>query len=84
MQPNLFPTDVHLRCIDAANNKRRFYVLSVQPTLFGDWVLVREWGRIGRSGRRRHDHYQSAGPAIDALQELARQKCRRGYNALTD
>lgn len=73
MQFDLFPTDLHLRCIDPASNKRRFYVLSVQRTLFGDWVLVRE-GRIGRSGHRRQDHYPSAGPALDALQELARQK----------
>ena len=35
----------------------RYYVLSVQPTLFGDTALVREWGRIGTIGRRRFDLY---------------------------
>lgn len=79
MQFDLFPTDVHMTCVDPPHNKWRFYALSVQPTLFGDWVLVREWGR---SGRRRHDHYQSAGPALDALHELARRKRRRGYQPL--
>ncbi|MEM1364057.1 MAG: WGR domain-containing protein, partial [Pseudomonadota bacterium] len=34
-------------------NKRRFYALSVQRTLFGEWALVREWGRIGVGGRLR-------------------------------
>ena len=43
-QLELFPTDVHLRCIDPASNKRRFYALSVQRTLLGEWALVREWG----------------------------------------
>ncbi len=71
MQFDLVPTELHRTCIDPAHNKWRFYALSVQPTLFGDWVLVREWGRIGRSGRRRHDHYQHAGTALDALHELA-------------
>ncbi len=52
MQLDLFPTDLHLTCIDPEHNKWRFYALSVQPTLFGDWVLVREWGRIGAGGRR--------------------------------
>jgi hypothetical protein len=25
----------------------RFYALAIEPTLFGDMALVREWGRIG-------------------------------------
>ena len=79
VQLDLFPTDLHLRCVDPASNKRRFYALSVQPTLFGEWVLVREWGRIGRGGQLRSDPYPSAGLALDALRELARHKARRGY-----
>ena len=79
MQLDLFPTSLHLRCIDPSKNKRRFYSLSVQRTLFGEWELVREWGRIGRAGRMRHDPYRSAGEALDALRALARTKSRRGY-----
>ena len=33
--------------IDADKNMARFYKLVVQPTLFGEWSLVREWGRMG-------------------------------------
>ena len=29
----------------------RFYAMCLQPTLFGDWALLREWGRIGSTGR---------------------------------
>ena len=79
VQLDLFPTDLHLRCVDPENNKRRFYALSVQRTLFDEWVLVRRWGRIGRGGRWRQDWYPTAGKAIDALSELARHKTRRGY-----
>jgi WGR domain len=25
--------------------------MSLQPTLFGEWALLREWGRIGSAGR---------------------------------
>lgn len=35
VQLDLFPTDLHLRCVDPAN-KRRFYALSVQRTLFNE------------------------------------------------
>ena len=64
---------------DASCNMARFYVLSIEPTLFGDMALVREWGRIGSSGRRRldlHSDMMSAGEALDLW--LAR-KTRRGY-----
>lgn len=79
VQLDLFPTHLHLRCVDLASNKRRFYALSVQRTLFSEWVLVREWGRIGRGGRLRHDVHPSAGKALDALRELAQRKQQRGY-----
>src|SRR5580692_486189 len=38
--------------IDPARNMARYYVLSIEPTLFDDSSLVREWGRIGKPGRR--------------------------------
>lgn len=79
MQLDMFPTTIRLQCIDPAKNKRRFYLMQVQPTLFGEWELVREWGRIGRAGRVRRDGYTSAGLALDALSSLKRQKGRRGY-----
>ena len=28
----------------------RYYRIAVWPTLFGSWVVVREWGRIGFAG----------------------------------
>lgn len=82
VQLDLFPTDLHLRCVDPASNKRRFYALSIQRTLFDEWVLIREWGRIGGGGRLRHDLYPSAGNALDALRELAQRKLQRGYQTV--
>ncbi len=43
VQLDLSPMAIDLRCIDLQLNKRRFYHLSVQPTLFGEWSLVKEW-----------------------------------------
>lgn len=78
-QLDLFPTELRLRRIDPAQNMRRFYALSVQPDLFGDWVLVREWGRIGRSSRVKEVIFPNAGLALNALEKIAGQKGRRGY-----
>jgi len=79
LQLDMFPPEAHLRCIDPAHNKWRFYCLSVQPTLFGDWVLVKEWGRIGRHGHTRHEHYPSIGDALTRLHDTLQSKRKRGY-----
>ena len=48
---------MHLYRIDHNRNMARFYSMQVQRTLFGEWTLLREWGRIGtvrsRLSRRR-------------------------------
>ena len=78
MQLDMFPETLHLRCIDPAKNKRRFYTMAVEPTLFGEWTLRREWGRIGRGGRVRRDFFKSAGEALDALAESGEEEGEAG------
>ena len=70
---------VYLVRFNPARNVRRFYKLFLAPSLFGDWVLVREWGRIGAGGTVKLDHFAHAGAALLALQELVRRKKREGY-----
>ena len=36
-----------LERVDRIKNMARYYVLSVEPTLFAESSLVRRWGRIG-------------------------------------
>jgi predicted DNA-binding WGR domain protein len=64
---------------DESRNMARFYVLAIEPTLFGDSALVREWGRIGSWGRRRLDLYDDAKASGEALETWLRRKERRGY-----
>lgn len=64
---------------DPQQNMARFYVLSLEPTLFGDAALVREWGRWGRPGRRRLDLFPDVEAAAEALEDWLRKKTRRGY-----
>lgn len=79
-QLDLFPMEVHLRCIDPSRNRRRFYHMTVQRNLFGEWVLMREWGRIGRAGRLKSEQFGQAVLATEKLSALIRQKTRRGYS----
>lgn len=79
MQFDLFPTEAVLRRVDPAANAYRYHRLEVRPTLLGDWVLVREAGRIGQEGRVREDVFAGPGEALDALHAFVRVKVRRGY-----
>jgi hypothetical protein len=39
-----------LERVDPARNIARYYVLSIEPTLFAKHTLIRRWGRIGSLG----------------------------------
>jgi predicted DNA-binding WGR domain protein len=64
---------------DKSRNLARFYVLAIEPTLFGDAALVREWGRIGSLGRRRLDLHADPVAARESLALWLTRKSRRGY-----
>jgi len=72
-------TTAYLERIDRTRNLARYYRLSVVETLFGDWALVREWGRIGRNGQSRNEWFVDADEARRALEAFARGKQKRGY-----
>jgi predicted DNA-binding WGR domain protein/transcriptional regulator with XRE-family HTH domain len=65
---------------DDSCNLARYYVLSLEPTMFGDVALVREWGRIGYPGRRRLDLHADHRAAGEALEAWLARKVGRGYH----
>ncbi|MEX6508441.1 WGR domain-containing protein [Jiella sp. M17.18] len=70
---------VQLRREDPAKNMRRFYVMEIQPDLFGQYTLFREWGRIGRAGTVQETPFPTAEAAEAALERQWRAKVRRGH-----
>ena len=73
-------TGIYLTRTDPERNMARFYAMQLQPTLFGEWSLVREWGRIGRAGQVRVGPYPSRAAAEDAMDKLRTAKIRKGYH----
>jgi predicted DNA-binding WGR domain protein len=73
---------VHMRRIDPARNMARFYEVSLEPSLFGTWTVVRRWGRIGGQGRIRLWLCDGADDAFDRIQRLIAAKRRRGYQTV--
>jgi predicted DNA-binding WGR domain protein len=49
------------------------------PTLVGEVVLIKEWGRIGFAGRVKEEIFNSHDRALAALTKHQAAKMRRGY-----
>src|SRR5262249_5760242 len=63
---------------------RSFYRVTLQPTLFGGFDLVREWGRVAPSQmlhRRVVEHYERGDDVLGPLADAVRVRLRHGYRA---
>lgn len=69
----------HLHRIDTDARMARFYCIDIAPTLFGEVIVSRRWGRIGTKGRMQIETWPSAQEAEAAGHRILRQKSRRGY-----
>jgi predicted DNA-binding WGR domain protein len=72
---------IYLERHDPDNNLHRFYQMFVVPGVFGDWSLVREWGRVGSSGTVRKDWFDTEEEAREAGQKLQALKEKKGYRS---
>ena len=68
--------------IDPARNINRFYVVQVMPSLFGDWTVMREWGRRGSPGTVRLSSYALLNEAEITEQRTIKRRLQRGYAAI--
>lgn len=73
---------IYLEKRDPARNQNRYYSILVSRTLFGQWTMIREWGRIGQSGTVRETWYDTENEAMEAGENLAKQKQQRGYKTV--
>ena len=70
-----------LERVDPARNIARYYVLSIEQTLFASHTLIRGWSRIGCLGRERLQFFggEYATRAQVTLKMWLTQKRKRGY-----
>ena len=77
-----FSAYVRFESVDPAANRRRFYDLTWQPTLFGEGALVRTWGRQGQSGTTRATIYPDRIGAQAAIHQVVRRRLAHGYRVV--
>lgn len=62
-------------------NQYRFYSLNLVQTLFGEWVLIRNWGRIGSDGSKKTECFTSIELARKEALQIIQKKRKRGYQS---
>ena len=72
-------TAIRLTRIDPELNVLRFYRLSLEPTLFGEWSLRRHWGRIDTQGRCCTEVFALRSEAARQAARTISAKAKRGY-----
>ncbi len=73
------PYHLYIERTNPTKNMARFYVLSIEPTLFGTPCLRRRWGRIGSRGQSLVHHFDREEEAVSMFLDLLRAKRARGY-----
>jgi predicted DNA-binding WGR domain protein len=71
-----------LHRIEPEQGVRRFCSLMIERDLFGTMRLVCHWGRIGTTGQELVAEFPTEAEAGEALEAIAREKRRRGYQDL--
>jgi predicted DNA-binding WGR domain protein len=80
--PNSSPrasSTYYFRRIDGPRNMARFYILSLEPTLFGEVAVLRHWGRIGTRGRQALSLHGTRAEAECVLSRQIARRRKRGY-----
>ena len=77
-----FHAYIRFESVDPAENRRRYYDLTWQPTLFGDGALVRTWGRQGRPGTTRATFYRDRDQAQPEIGAVVRRRLQHGYRVV--
>jgi predicted DNA-binding WGR domain protein len=78
-----FIKPIHMHRTDPTRNMARFYQISIEASLFGDWTVVRRWGRIGSRGRTQLEFCENVGEASIRIEQIVHAKHRRGYRIIT-
>ena len=75
-------SSIYLERREPARNIQRFYAIIITRTLFDQWALVREWGRIGQPGTVREMWFKTEAAAHEAGAKVRRRKEKRGYQPI--
>ncbi len=60
-------------------NCHREYEIAITQDLFGEWTVIRCWGRVGGFRQRKTTCFPSRDDAVKLAGRVVRQRLSRGY-----
>ncbi|MGN7611437.1 WGR domain-containing protein [Magnetococcales bacterium HHB-1] len=73
---------VYLQRLNPLKKSVWFYSLQIQQDLWGQWQLIREWGRAGSPGTLRQTTHNDMDDAVSAMHELKKQLQKKEYRVV--
>jgi len=63
------------------NGKVRYYKIKTYLTLFGEYLLIREWGGIDnkKATGQKQSYFSSLNETIHTVESITLQKSKKGY-----
>ncbi|WFU07500.1 WGR domain-containing protein (plasmid) [Rhizobium sp. CB3171] len=74
---------IFLTRTEPSQNMARFWTVAVQRNLFGHYVALRQWGRIGAHGQVCEEWFDEERQAVQAAAGFLKAKLKRGYNPVS-
>ncbi len=72
---------VHIRLekFNHVKREKRYHVLRVTQTLFGDWCLEREWGQMDQAPRKERTYLPALHEAQNEVERLKALDLKKGF-----
>ncbi len=65
-----------------ANTPPKFYQVLLQQDLLDGWLVIKEWGNQGASGRVKREHFATREAAEQVLMQTRDAQVGRGYHVV--
>ena len=73
---------IYMQTPPSAEQSPRFYQIYLEQDLLQGWMLTKEWGHVGTSGRVTHEHFANHEEAQHALESSRATQLKRGYQVV--
>jgi len=81
MKSKSFLTSNIITLYREVNGRVRYYKIKTYLTLFGEYLLIREWGGVDnkKATGQKQSYFTNMNEAIEATKEIILTKQRKGY-----
>ena len=82
MRSKSFLTSNIITLYREVNGKVRYYKIKTYLTLFGEYLLIREWGGVDnkRATGQMQSYFTTLGEVVAAVEKITILKSKKGYN----